>query len=260
MNRKILKSKFPIKLFWIIILLIAWEITAISGIFPPAIFPSLSLIIKALAESIFSGEIVEQTLFSLLLISEGLIIGLGGAIIISSLSVINKIFNSLVETLTAIAHPLPGIALLPLIIIWFGTGTRSIVVIIIHSVIWPMIINIMTGFRSIPKIYREAGLNMGLSQYRIIKDIMVPASLPYFLSGIRIGWARSWRALISAEMIFGAVGAKGGLGWYIFKQRVFMDTPGMFAGLAVIIFIGIIVEDFVFAVVENNTVKKWGMI
>jgi NitT/TauT family transport system permease protein len=60
-------------------------------------------------------------------------------------------------------------------------------------------------------------------------------------------------------MIFGAVGSKGGLGWYIFKQRVFMDTAGMFAGLMIIVVIGIIVEDFIFTLVEARTIKKWGL-
>lgn len=242
------------------VFLAVWELTAQLGPFPKAIFPSVLVILKTLGNSIASGEILLQTGFSLALILQGLLAGLLAAIIISSLAVGSKAVHGLVDTLTAIAHPLPGIALLPLIIIWFGTGTASIVVIIVHSVLWPMILNIMTGFKAIPTIYKEAGLNLGLSRFRIIKDIMIPASLPYVLSGLRIGWARAWRALISAEMIFGAVGLNGGLGWYIFRQRVFMDTPGIFAGLFVIVLIGIVVEDFFFAAIEERTIKKWGMI
>jgi NitT/TauT family transport system permease protein len=60
-------------------------------------------------------------------------------------------------------------------------------------------------------------------------------------------------------MIFGAAGGEGGLGWFIFKRRVFMDTPGIFAGLIVIIFIGILVEDLVFNKLEEITIRKWGM-
>jgi len=253
-------QKIKTRLFWVIVILVLWEIVAQSGIFPAAIFPSLLVIARALENSIVSGEILLQTAFSLALILQGFLISLLAAILVSSLAAGNKMFNGLVDTLAAIAHPLPGIALLPLIIVWFGTGTTSILVIIVHSVIWPMILNIMTGFKAISPIYKEAGLNFGLNRFQIIKDILIPASLPYVLSGIRIGWARAWRALISAEMIFGAVGLKGGLGWYIFKQRVFMDTPGMFAGIFVIVLIGIIVEDYVFAAFEERTVKKWGMI
>lgn len=260
MNKNFFSSKLGTRVVWVVLLLAAWEATAASGVFPAALFPSLAVIARALAGAVASGEIVEQTAYSLVLILQGLLMGFAGAVIISSFAMANKIVSGFVETLTAIAHPLPGIALLPLIIIWFGTGTLAIVAIIIHSALWPMLLNMTAGFRSIPPIYREAGLNLGFNPYRITRDIMIPAALPYFLSGMRISWARAWRALISAEMIFGAVGAKGGLGWYIFKQRVFMDTPGMFAGLAVIVLIGIVVEDLGFAVLEDRTVKKWGMV
>ena len=128
-----------------------------------------------------------------------------------------------------------------------------------HSLLWPMILNILAGFRSIPKIYKEVGDNFGLGSLQNVCYIMIPASLPYLLAGIKIGWARAWRALISAEMLFGAAGGKGGLGWYIFQKRVFMDTVGIYGGLIVIILIGIFVEDLIFNKIENMTVKKWGM-
>ena len=164
-----------------------------------------------------------------------------------------------VETLVSIAHPLPGIALLPLIILWFGAGEISIIFIIVHSVVWPLVLNLLAGFKAIPKIYKQVGNNYGLNSLKIIRYIMLPASLPYFLTGMRISWARAWRALISAEMIFGAAGGKGGLGWFIFKNRVFMDTTGIFAGLIIIVVIGMLVEDLIFEKLEKVTIKKWGM-
>ena len=89
--------------------------------------------------------------------------------------------------------------------------------------------------------------------------ITLPASLPYFLAGSRIAFARSWRALISAEMIFGAAGGKGGIGWFLYNKRVFMDSSGLFAGLLVIVVAGILTEEVFFTILENKTVKKWGM-
>jgi NitT/TauT family transport system permease protein len=61
-------------------------------------------------------------------------------------------------------------------------------------------------------------------------------------------------------MLFGAINSLGGLGWYIFQKRVFFDLPGVFAGIIVIILIGIAVEDFIFEKLEAKTVKKWGML
>jgi NitT/TauT family transport system permease protein len=259
MKSRIFSSKIISKIFWSTILILIWQIIYATGKFSKLIFPSALAILNSLYKSIISGELIYQTIYSLDLILKGLFIGLILAIILSSLSILFKPFSGLVETLVSIAHPLPGIALLPLIILWFGAGEISIIFIIVHSVVWPLVLNLLTGFKSIPEIYKQVGNNYGLNSFKIIWYIMIPASLPYFLTGMRISWARAWRALISAEMIFGAAGGKGGLGWFIFKNRVFMDTTGIFAGLIVIVIIGMIVEDLIFDKIEKVTIKKWGM-
>ncbi|KUO76990.1 MAG: ABC transporter permease [Clostridia bacterium BRH_c25] len=247
------------KILWIVLLLAAWQGIAVSGRFSPLIFPSLGMISQSLVNSLLNGELVRETVFSIVLILEGLIIGMLLAAVMSIASITSKWLRDLIETVTALAHPLPGIALLPIIILWLGTGRSSVVFIIVHSVVWPLLLNITAGFKATPRIYRDTAQNFGVRGIDMFKDVYVPASLPFLISGLKIAWARSWRALISAEMIFGAVGGKGGLGWYIFKQRVFMDTAGMFSALFIIILIGIIVEEIVFEKFEAATIRKWGM-
>jgi NitT/TauT family transport system permease protein len=159
-----------------------------------------------------------------------------------------------------LVDPLPGIALLPLAILWFGIGEAAIIFVIVHSVLWPVLLNVIGGYRSVPLIYIDIGRNIGLSKSRMALGVFLPASLPNILVGLRTGWARAWRALISAEMVFGATGLSGGLGWDIFKKRSFMDVPGLYATLAVIMLIGLVVETVFFKTVEEKTVKKWGML
>ena len=86
---------------------------------------------------------------------------------------------------------------------------------------------------------------------------MLPASIPQIISGLKIAWARAWRALISAEMLFGITSGKGGLGWYIYDRRIFMDTPGMYAGLMVLVLIGLIFESLIFNGLEKMTSRRW---
>ena len=257
-NRKFF-NEYKLKAIWIILALIIWESIARFSSVTNLAFPSLTLIAKALVNSIISGEIISQMLFSIGLILFGLIIAIIIGLILSSLSIVNPIVENLVQTSISIFHPLPGIALLPLIILWIGTGSKAVVFIIIHSVLWPMILNMVAGFKAIPQVYKKIGRNYEFSTGKIISKIYIPASLPYIIAGLKIGWARAWRAAISAEMIFGATGGKGGIGWYIFNKRVFMDTPGLFAGLIVIIIIGILVEDLAFGKLEETTIKKWGI-
>ncbi|HYE81533.1 MAG TPA: ABC transporter permease subunit [Clostridia bacterium] len=247
------------KILWIVLLLAVWQGLALSGRFSPLVFPGLGMIAGSLVNSLANGELIRETIYSIVLILEGLLIGMTLAAAMSIASVGSKWLRGLVETLTTLAHPLPGIALLPVIILWLGTGRSSVVFIIVHSVVWPLLLNMTAGFRAVPGIYKDTAQNFGVSGIVMFKDIYVPAALSFLISGLKIAWARAWRALISAEMIFGAVGGKGGLGWYIFKQRVFMDTAGIFSALLVIILIGIIVEEIVFDRVEAATIRKWGL-
>lgn len=256
---KLWENQWLKRLFWIALFGIIWQLIACFELANPALVPPLSQIWISLNQSWQNGELWQATILSLKLILGGLLLGTLSALILAGLSMISKVGQSFTDTVTAIAHPLPGIALLPVIILWLGTGTTAILFIIVHSVVWPMALNLLAGFRSIPAIYREVGRNIGLKPLQNTGLIMIPASFPFLLAGLKIGWARSWRALISAEMIFGAAGGEGGLGWFIFKKRVFMDTPGIYAGIIVIVVIGILVEDGFFRQVERLTVKKWGM-
>lgn len=247
------------RMFWLLLLALLWQIIFWSEIFSPLVFPSLIKIGKTLLESLLTGQLREQLLFSLTIIMQGLLISLLLALLLSFLAHFSEIAASLIDTVVAIAHPLPGIALMPLVLIWFGAGRTAILFVIIHSVLWPMLLNLRTAFSSIPEIYNLVGKNYGLNRFERLIQVMAPASLPYFLAGLKIGWARAWRALISAEMLFGAANSIGGLGWYIYQKRVFFDLPGVFAGIILIIIIGILVEDFIFNKIEKHTVNKWGM-
>jgi NitT/TauT family transport system permease protein len=86
----------------------------------------------------------------------------------------------------------------------------------------------------------------------------VPAALPSILSGLKIGWAFAWRTLIAAELVFGASSGKGGLGWYIFQNRNELYTDRVFAGLAMVVLIGLLVESLGFKTLERLTVRRWG--
>ena len=87
----------------------------------------------------------------------------------------------------------------------------------------------------------------------------MPAALPSILSGLKIGWAFAWRTLIAAELVFGASSGRGGLGWFIFQNRNELYTDRVFAGLVLVIVIGLLVENVVFSTLERVTVRRWGV-
>jgi NitT/TauT family transport system permease protein len=181
------------------------------------------------------------------------------ALIMTSLAVSSRIGRDLLETLTAMFNPLPAIALLPLALLWFGLGDRSLIFVILHSTLWPLALATYGGFQSVPETLRLAGRNYGLRGPRLVFHVLVPAALPAILSGLKIAWAFAWRTLIAAELVFGVSSGNGGLGWYIFQNRNELYTDKVFAGLASVILIGLLVETAVFQPLERITVKRWGV-
>lgn len=223
------------------------------------LLPSFLQTARAFIEGVGNGELVEKTAISLSVLVKGYLIGIGIAFLLTTLAVSTQLGRDLLSTLTSMFNPLPAIALLPLSLLWFGLGENSLIFVLVHSVLWALALNTYAGFLGVSETQRMAGRNYGLRGLRFVLFILVPAALPSILAGLKIGWAFAWRTLIAAELVFGASSGRGGLGWYIFQNRNELYTDKVFAGLAAVILIGLLVENLVFATVERLTVKRWGM-
>ena len=223
------------------------------------LLPTFTQTAAALWDGLASGELLANVAVSLSVLLQGYLAGIVLAFVLTALAVSTRIGRDLLETLTSMFNPLPAIALLPLSLLWFGLGRGSLIFVIVHSVLWPLALNTYAGFRSVPETLRMAGRNYGLGGLRLVLQVLVPAALPSILSGLKIGWAFAWRTLIAAELVFGATSGKGGLGWYIFQNRNELYTDKVFAGLALVILIGLVVENLVFRTLERLTVLRWGM-
>lgn len=221
--------------------------------------PGVVQTLHALVEDMRNGELPAKIVNSFSTLIKGYVIGSVLALGASALAVTTQFGRDLLSTLTAMFNPLPAIALLPLALLWFGLGNASLVFVLVHSVMWPIALNTWSGFSSVPETLRMAGRNYGLSGPRYVVTILIPASLPAILSGLKIGWAFAWRTLIAAELVFGASSGEGGLGWYIFQNRNELFTDRVFAGLLTVIAIGLLVEGVVFATLEKVTIRRWGM-
>lgn len=225
----------------------------------PLLFPTFSETISTFWSGLVSGVLVQRTMTSMQVLLLGYGVGLILAAVFTTLAVSTRIGTDLLTTLTAMFNPLPAIALLPLALIWFGLGVSSIAFVIVHSVLWAVSLNVLTGFRSVPETLRMSGRNCGLTGVRYVTKILMPAAFPSILAGLKIGWAFAWRTLIAAELVFGVSSRAGGLGWYIFEARQQLYTSQVFAGLLAVIIIGLIVESVIFRVIESRTVQRWGM-
>ena len=225
-------------------------------------FPPLDVIFKRLVDCFSNPQRMIQNYlgFSLLSILKGL--GIGGllAIILSGFSVISKTFCAVYNLVVSVFDLLPGVALLPILMVTVGANSTALMILVVHSVIWPMSRNIIDGFKTTPKIYIESGKNIGLGMLGLVVGVYIPASFASLLSGIKVGWARAWRGLISAEMIFGAA-RTAGIGVFINNARtIWIDYPSVYAAIFLIIIVGVIVEYGIFQTIEKLTIKKWDMV
>ena len=249
---------FVRKTLIILVLACIWEIYG-RVLNNPLLFPTLTESLQSLAVNLADGTLLARAWTSLKVLMMGYAAGvlLAGAVTI--LAIGTRIGSDFLETMTAMFSPLPAIALLPLALIWFGLGNGSLVFVLIHSVLWPVALNTHAGFRAVSHTLRMVGRNSDLNGLAYVYKILIPAAFPSILSGLKIGWAFTWRTLIAAELVFGVSSGQGGLGWFIFENRNTLDIPAVFAGLLTVIIIGLIVENFIFRTIERRTIARWGM-
>jgi NitT/TauT family transport system permease protein len=247
------------KLRIVLVLLVAWELGVRSLNVNPLLFPPASSVLRAWISGLLSGEILRYAWQSLLMLMVAMLLASTIALVFVTAATFTRTGRDLLETLTSIFNPLPAVALLPLAMLWFGLGTNSLLFVLVNSVIWPLSLNAYTGFVTVPPTLVRVGQTFGLRGFGLVIGILLPAAFPYLLTGLKIGWAFAWRTVIAAELVFGVAGERGGLGWYIYRNRYELNTAEVFAGLLTIIAIGLLVEGLVFQSVERCTVVRWGM-
>jgi NitT/TauT family transport system permease protein len=205
-----------------------------------------------------TGDFVDPTLTTLRILAIGMGVGVSVSLVLVVLATWTKVGDDLLSLLTAMLNPLPSVAILPAAILIFGLNTRALLFVIGNATVWPIAINVAMGFKTVNPAIVAVGRNIGLSPVRLVLEVLAPAALPYAVTGIKTAWAFGWRTMIAAELVFGAAGSKGGLGYAINNARIYIDPPKMVALLVTIMLIGI-AFDLVFTLLERRTVVRWGM-
>jgi NitT/TauT family transport system permease protein len=258
LGQKLANQAWLRKAFILLVIAAAWQTYAL-WLNNPLLVPTFTATLEAFQAGMIGGDLPQKVVNSVVLLLKGYALGLGLAMVFTTLAMMSRLGNDLLETLTSAFNPLPAIALLPLALIWFGLGDVSIIFVLVHSVLWAVALNTHSGFRSVSNTLRMVGRNYGLKGPRYIAKILIPAAFPSILTGLKIGWAFAWRTLIAAELVFGVSSGKGGLGWYIYENKNMLDIPAVFAGLLTVILIGLLVENVIFRNIEAVTVRRWGM-
>jgi NitT/TauT family transport system permease protein len=178
----------------------------------------------------------------------GMILGLGVAS--------NKFLEETVGGLLVSLQSLPSICWIPLAVLWFGLTEKAILFVVLMGSLLSVTIAMEDGRKQMPKIYSMAGRNLGASGFRLFWSVLLPASLPFIVSGLKQGWAFGWRSLIQAEMIFLSLG----LGQLLMMGRDLNDMNQVIAVMILIIILGFIIDGLVFRTMERKLQERWGLV
>ena len=255
-----MKPRFPPffwKVFFVFIVLTIWEIVARANVFSSFVFPRITATLAYMVSHV--EKLVEATWSTLKLLLLGLSVSCIIALMAGALATLSKKMRSATEMTISILSPIPAISMLPFAILWFGLGENPIVFITVFGSFCPFLINILNAFCTVNSTWVDVGRNYGLKGLSLVQHITLPASMPHVIAGFRAAWGVAWRSVVAAELVFGAVGGKGGLGWLIYVNRFQLNAAGMLATLFCISLIGIFMENVLLELVERRTVRKWGM-
>jgi len=240
-----------------LLILIIWYVFCYFNLVPGWLIPSPFQTAKA-----FLGLAIDGTLVHLVIISAenavpafifGLVFALIMGILIGMSATAKKIFYPFLSAI----YPIPSLVWLPLIILFLGFTRQTVWCVVFISCFRIIIYNVVEGVSSVSQNWILAAKNLGLSKLEIIFKVILPGSLPHILTGVRMGFASSWRSLIAAEMLVVTI---GGLGKFIWMAQWAFSFEKVFAGIIVISLIGLLMERFVFGKLEKITLIRWGFI
>ncbi|MCA3444673.1 MAG: ABC transporter permease subunit [Rhodobacter sp.] len=226
----------------ILALLALWALAAALGWASPVFLPSPAKVWAAIGrvatEGYANATLLEHVDASLWRVTAALLctmaVGIPAGLLIAS----SRIGRGILDPLIEFIRPLPPLAYLPLIIIWFGIGEPSKVLVIAIAMLAPIVISTAAGVRAAGESQIRAAQSFGANRWQMLREVMLPAALPSVLTGIRIALGAGWTTLVAAEL----VAATRGLGYMIQSAAQFLVTDMVIAGILVISALATITE------------------
>lgn len=239
----------------ILVIMVLWEVAVRLSHMPAAILPPLSSIFVALGKMAYNGTLwvdVSSTLGRLIKSAAvGIVIGTIVGVLMGYFRIWERALVAPMNFLLAI----PGTALFPLSMIWFGLTELAITSILMYEVALTVMLNTWTGVKTVDSSLIRAGRAFGVSRFGLFWRVLIPAALPSIISGYRLAFSRCWRILVVAEML---VSVSAGLGYRIYWAREYFDSEVVYASLLVVGIVGLLLERVFLRTLEVMTVERWG--
>jgi NitT/TauT family transport system permease protein len=253
--RSIPVKKSVNQLIFAVGVLAVWEALALAKVWPPYLFPTP----QGVAQSLYDG-FKDHSLWigigvSMRRVVIGYAISVVLGILLGMLLAWSKFLEDTVGHLVLSLQSLPSVCWLPIAILWFGLHETAIIFVTVMGSMLAVTQATKAGFDNVPHILSMAGSNLGAKGPQMFWHVLLPASLPSLLDGLRQGWAFAWRSLVQGEMLYGALG----LGQLLNQGRDLDDINQVVAVMLLIALLGYIIDGVLFRRLDSSVRVKWGL-
>ena len=223
------------------LMLLVWQMAVWFGGFPAFILPSPEQVAFRFIQTVMDGSLLRNTLVTLEEVLAGLALGVSVASMLGYLLARSLHLERLLSPYIVASQSIPIVAIAPLLVIWFGPGIFSKILICALIVFFPVLVNTVVGVRSVPEDLRHLMRSLQATRWQMLKSLELPAALPVFLGGLRIGATLSVIGAVVGEF----VGAKSGLGFMVNVGRGVYDTSLVFVAVFTLIAMALILYGLV---------------
>lgn len=257
---KIRRPRAGLNSYWLttavlVIAVAIWQAVSMAGIFPAFALPSPVAVWQAFVEIVRNGYGGQALISDILISCFRILIGFVGAIAIGVpiglLMSRSKIVFDIVDPFLQFIRPVPPLAYIPLLVVWFGIGELPKAILILVGTIPVIIIGTMSGVKSTPALRISVARTLGASNAQIFRKVILPSALPEIFTAMRVGIGVAWTCLVAAELI----AASSGLGWLVQFAGQALQVGVVIVGIVIIGLIGYAMELVIRRI--ENVVVPW---
>jgi NitT/TauT family transport system permease protein len=234
-----------------------WEALVRMKIWSPVLVPSPLSVASYLWSALKDGTLLRATVVTVRRLLIGYVLGLLFGLPLGLLTARFKFCEDTLGIVALAFQTLPSVCWVPLALLWFGQTEAAMLFVVIMGTLWSVVIATDNGVRTVPPIYARAARTMGSKRLHTWIKVIVPASLPFIVSGMKQGWAFAWRSLMAAE-IYVTILSGFGLGYLLQAGRELQAMDQVIGIMLVIIVIGVLADKILFSPWERFLYRRWG--
>ena len=254
MNARPNSTKYYVAGFYLL-LIGTWQALFSARVIPDYLFPSPIQVARRLGELATDNYLWPSVKATFQRMGIGFGISAVIGLVIGLLMGMSLVVNSCLKSLFLGLQTLPTAAWVPVSMLIFGLSDHGIYFVIIMSSMPAIAIAISDGILHIPQIYLRVGRTMGTPRYLMPVRVILPASMPSIVTGLKLGWTLAWHGGVSAELIKSSIG----LGYLLYMGRELNDSAQVIGIMVLTILFGLLLDRFVFGLVQKRILIRWGL-